>query len=217
MTKKVAVLCGLAQEAAILKDDPNLDVYCGTDGAMAITEYAKHYAGLLSFGTAGALATSVRVGDVMVATSVLDGMDRYAVDIAWWGKLLRDPGCIIGRALSLGKTAASTPAQRHAYVLRYGCKIIDEESGVVARLAKTYRLPFAVVRGVSDNAAQTVPDAALHDTDAKGDSSILPVVESLAENPAQLPELLQLDSTFNTAIAALRAYYLTNRAAFSME
>ena len=71
-------------------------------------------------------------------------------------------------------------------------RILDLESGAVARIAQAYELPFVVVRAICDPAERDLPPAALVALDPDGEIGLLPVMRSLMRQPGQIIELLTL-------------------------
>jgi adenosylhomocysteine nucleosidase len=69
---------------------------------------------------------------------------------------------------------------------------IDLESGAVALVARTYGLPFAVVRAICDPAERTLPPAALVALRSDGGIGLMPIIRSLIKRPDQIPGLLAL-------------------------
>lgn len=97
-----------------------------------------------------------------------------------------------------------TPAEKRKLHAAHGCAIVDMESHVVAMVASRHNIPFAVLRGVSDGAGDSFPDAALKGIKADGSTDVPAVLFSLACNPFQLPALMHLFKHTGAALARLQ-------------
>jgi len=98
------------------------------------------------------------------------------------------------------------PAAKAALHVSSGAAAVDMESGVVARAAMRHRLPFAVLRAIADPAHRALPPAALVAMRADGGVDLAAILDALARDPRQLPELARL------ALDAWRAFSALSRA-----
>ena len=190
----ILVVVGMTREAKILGPDAPVLIGGGDSLALAAAleaELAAGVAGVVSFGLCGALDPSLKVGDLVIGEAVFDGADRHAADPAWADRLAAAlPGARRGDFATSDRPVASV-ADKAALLAATGCIAIDMESHVVARLAQTYRAPFAVVRGVSDGARRTLPHAAQVGLGADGRPAIGPVMASLRSNPFPIGALIR--------------------------
>ena len=155
--------------------------------------------GLISFGIAGALQRGLEPGACIVGSAVLFDGNRFATDDAWSARLLdvlpeARRETVLGSARAVGGVDEKAELHRET-----GAAIVDMESHVVARIAVTRGLPFAVLRVVADSAEQSLPPAAVNGMKPDGTPDIAGVLKSLASQPGQLPDLMR------TAFAARRA------------
>ena len=154
---------------------------------------------LLSFGLAGGLDPELQPGDLIVPNAVVeDGRIRIA------SRLLS--GCLgearHGMLLSYNRIVTSV-AEKAELSKSTLCRVVDMESGAVARVAEMNGLPFAVLRAVCDDAARTLPDAASAALNSKGAIAISRVALSVLLNPLQIPALITLGRDAGRARAAL--------------
>jgi len=77
----------------------------------------------------------------------------------------------------------------------------------VARVARRHRLPFAVVRVISDAAHRTLPPAARVGMKPDGRMDLPAVLSSLLVNPGQLPALIRTGLEAERAFRALLRGY----------
>jgi adenosylhomocysteine nucleosidase len=147
--------------------------------------------GIISIGIAGGLAPHLHAGHWVVADAVLVDDMSVPTDSLWTGRLAaRLPEAT--RGLVLGANAMVAEAtQKAALHLVTGALAVDMESHVVARVAQRHRLPFAVVRVVSDAARHSLPPAARVGMKSDGRMDLPSVLRSLVAKPGQLPALIR--------------------------
>ena len=115
---------------------------------------------LLSFGVCGGLSPSLKVGDIIIAASVISEGRRRPTDGLWAERLAKAlPGAHLAD-MAAGEAMIGSIADKRALRLASGAATVDMDSHVVARTAERYALPFAVVRAVSDAADHALPPAA---------------------------------------------------------
>ncbi len=190
---------GMRREAQILGSGRRVAVgRSGLDAALA----DRRPGALISFGLCGALAASLRCGDLIVATQV-DGPDGPIAADAGLGARIAGalPGSIRGRVLG-SDAIVGDAAGKAALAASTGAIAVDMESHVVALAAQRAGAPFAVVRAVSDAAADTLPRAAQAGFRADGEVDVLAVLAALARRPW---EIVALVATARNAGAGFRA------------
>jgi adenosylhomocysteine nucleosidase len=103
---------------------------------------------LLCVGFSGALQPQQRVGDLVVASEVVDQYGNHWPAIlpnVWAGR-----GITAGRLLTMPELV-SDPQDKQRLGGRFGALAVDMESAVVARLCHQQRVPFACLRVISDD------------------------------------------------------------------
>jgi len=198
------IACGLKREARIF-DRSGRDVFVVIGGGVAasldrdLDDKAELFPGIiLSCGIAGALAPSLRPGDV-----VIDG-DAMVADRL--GQVLphAQRGGIVG-----SDAIAATAAEKRLLHERTGALAVDMESHVAARVAVRKGLSFASLRVISDRAEDDLPPAALVGMRPDGGMALGAVLASLARAPRQLPALIrtgrQADQAFRSLETAFEA------------
>jgi adenosylhomocysteine nucleosidase len=159
---------------------------------------AQGATGLISFGLAGGLDTTLRPGRLIVPVAVHTGDRDILADQA----LCRRLGGATPHRLLGADAIATTAADKRRLWQATGAVAIDLESGTVAAVAQQHRLPFAVLRAICDPAERDLPPAALAALDRQGTIGLARVLGSLLAGPWQLPALLALAAD---AAAARRA------------
>lgn len=205
---RLGIVTGMVSEARLLKGVECAVISGGGDPEATRRKVDSLVAGgathLVSFGIAGALAPSLKPGDLLVAAHVMlpDGV-VVPTDQAWREDVLRK---VEGAkfALVAGASAAVSTAEAKANLFRSsGAFAIDMESHHVATAALRHKLPFIVIRAIADTAEDELPPAALVGLNKEGRPAIGAVLLSLLKNPFQLPALLRLAGRSNIALKAL--------------
>ncbi|HML07880.1 MAG TPA: hypothetical protein VK430_07100 [Xanthobacteraceae bacterium] len=160
--------------------------------AAAASAARRGYRGMISFGVAGGLASNLRPGDWVVASSVVHSQTSNVTDRAWSNKLLN----LIGRArhapiVGVDEPIAEPTIKRELHRAT-GAAAVDMESHVVARLAAEHRLAFAAVRVIVDPAERAIPPAALVGMNADGRTNVPAILRELIARPAQISHLARI-------------------------
>jgi hopanoid-associated phosphorylase len=189
----ILVVVGMTREAKIMGETP---VLIGGGDASTLTAgleaaLGRGVAGVVSFGLCGALDTALKVGDLVVGEAVTDADALYDADLDWTGRLMAAlPGATRGRFAKAERPVASV-ADKAALRRATGAAAVDLESFAVARLARWFGTPFAVVRAVSDAAATALPHAAQVGLGPDGRPAIGKVLASLRDRPWQIRALIR--------------------------
>jgi nucleoside phosphorylase len=193
---------GMEREARILS--PQRRVVVGTRG-LASAIATQRPGAVISFGLCGALSSTLACGDVVMATRVVDRGDSVEADQALRDRLLERfsravSGPVVGSATIVGQAQ-----EKAALALATGAIAVDMESAQVARAATAAGLPFAVVRAVSDRAADTLPRAAQAGFGPEGAVDILAVILGLVRRPWELAPLIATARSAGAGFKALAA------------
>jgi adenosylhomocysteine nucleosidase len=189
----VLAVVGMTREAKILTGAP---VVIGGGDLEALTarledELRGGVAGVVSFGLCGALDPVLKVGDLVIGQSVADAADHYDADSAWAARIaVLLPDARLGRFARAERPVASA-AEKAELRETTGAIAVDLESFPVARLARWFGVPFAVIRAVSDAADRALPPAAQVGLGADGRPAVGPVFASLKSNPWQIGALIR--------------------------
>jgi hopanoid-associated phosphorylase len=198
----------MTREAKILDGGP---VIVGGGDAAALNAALEDalrggVAGVVSFGLCGALDPALKVGDLVVGDAVGDADDWFEADADWTARIVAaEPGAAVGR-LGRADQVVSSVAEKTELRRRTGALAVDLESYAVARLARWFGVPFAVVRAVSDAASRALPHAAQVGLGADGRPAIGAVLASLRANPWQIGALIR------TALEAEDGFHALERA-----
>jgi adenosylhomocysteine nucleosidase len=183
---------------------------------------------LLAVGFAGALSPSLRPGDLLLATEVIEPEgDRWPADPQWLAAFREmlpacrggDPSAMISRAkrsrscprLYLGKlvTAAqvvATAAEKRRLGEEMGALAVDMESAAVARRAAEAGVPMLALRAITDGADESLPlDFALC-FDSDGQFHHLRLIGLLARRPRAVGGLIRLGRHSSQAGQSLASF-----------
>ena len=106
---------------------------------------------VISTGFAGALDPSLRVGEVLLATTVLCGDRRFGGSLP-----LNCPRDLrTGSLLTVDEVVQSSREKRQ--LAKLGAHAVDMEAASVAAVAAEHELPFYCLRGISDHAERDLP------------------------------------------------------------
>jgi adenosylhomocysteine nucleosidase len=146
--------------------------------------------GIISIGIAGGLAPGLRVGDWVVADTVLADGESLPTDAPWTTRLVtRLPKATKGSVLGIDAIVAE-PAEKAGLFHTTGALAVDMESHIVARVARRHRLAFAAARVVCDPVHRALPPAARIGMKPDGRMDLPAVLRSLLAEPSQLPALV---------------------------
>jgi adenosylhomocysteine nucleosidase len=205
----IAVVVGMASEAALIGQRSDCIVIIGAGDAKALTAKleAAIVAGatsVLSFGICGALAPDMIAGEVVIGTSVSYQLSRIAVDFSWANRLLQLlPSAQMAR-FAWSNTAVARLADKAALRRAVGADVVDEETFLAASLAATHGIPWVALRAVSDGANFELPPAALVKLTAAGKDNMSAILDSIAGDIWQIPELMELGATTAYAMKNLK-------------
>lgn len=193
----MVVACGLLFEARIAARSGNVIAHAGGADEQRLHHLLSRSArdgarAILSFGVAGALDPAFKAGDLVCASDVLAKGERFQTHPQWTARIEAAlPHVTRARVLGSDLPIVTAPDKAHAFRAT-GCAIVDMESGVAARVAQDFNLPFAVLRAISDEADCDVPSAALAGMAADGRTDVVAVLRALGKDPQQIRALLKL-------------------------
>ena len=143
---------------------------------------------VILLGTCGALSREVRAGSDHLVREV------RAID----GRTLRSPLLARGISSEQESTIVESPTVMHCVTQKRElheasrAQLVDMESFTFAQCAIDAGLPWAVVRGVSDDATHTLPAECAGFLDARGETRIARVLASIIRRPRLALELVPL-------------------------
>jgi hopanoid-associated phosphorylase len=191
----IIAFVGMAFEARIAAG-PNILVLsrdCRRELAAAAESAARHgHRGIISFGVACGLVSSLRTGDWVVASAIVQSQVARMTNATWSQNLLDVIGGAHYAPIVGVDAPVADPAQKRELHRRTGAAAADMESHVVAEVAAAHGLAFAALRVIVDPVERAIPRAALAGigTSARADGTA--VLRDLLARPSQLPSLIRV-------------------------
>jgi adenosylhomocysteine nucleosidase len=211
-SRPVLIVTGLAQEARIAAG-PGMTVICSSSDPRQLRALLTVFdpttiRGVISFGVAGGLDPTLKSGDVVVATEVLAGDDRWLAGLALNEDLIASVG-LGRRRIVRGHLAGAEEvvAARHVKAALHnetGAAAVDMESHIAADYAAKAGLPFAALRVVSDPAHRALPALAMAAIKPNGDIDLRKIMRGVVRNPLTLRDLVSTGIDFSRALKSLR-------------
>ena len=201
-TGPVVAVARLAFEARIAKG-PGVLVLSGNriDSLQSVVEGGAK--GIISFGVAGGLSPELKAGDWVIGARVITVEATIPTDRLWSEQLLRAlPGAVYADVSGVDSLAAGEEEKRRLF-LSEGTRAVDTESHLVAKIAASHGLRFAVCRVIVDTVHEPLPPAVIAAVRADGTISIAAVLRSLSRRPKQLLAVIRLVRDFTTVYRAL--------------
>jgi len=147
------------------------------------------WAGIISFGVAGALDPDLAPGTCVLATGVQTADGFLCADAAWLRNLARRlPDAVHGELAGLDAPLLAAVDKARLWRSSGACAV-DMESHAAAMVAQRHGLPFAACRVVLDPAWRSVPRCALAAMGADGNTAVGPLLRALAAAPGELGPL----------------------------
>jgi hypothetical protein len=147
---------------------------------------------VLSAGFGGALQASSQIGDIFLATDVIDEAGNVW-PTTWPGELPPGewrPPIHRGRLLTVSQIIGD-PNEKQRLAEKHQAAVVDMESAVVARLCARHRLPFGCVRTISDR-IDTVLSKPVAELIWEGRVSPWRLLTTVIRSPRTVREMWQL-------------------------
>ncbi len=204
----LGIVCGMRAEADLARG-PGRRVAIAAGGfqlaEQAIAELVgTGISGIVSFGTAGALAPDLVSGDIVLGTRIVDETGAsWPVNNRYLERLAQAiPGARQGLVLGVDRPLLSI-ADKASALAASGALAADMESHLAARAAAQHGLPLGAVRVILDDSRMEVPAALGDAIDGKGSARPWIVAVALFTGKVRIGELLVLRRGLVRAKAAL--------------
>jgi len=165
---------------------------------------------IISTGFCGAIHPDLKVGDLVVGTSVVDSLaedlEQSSLSIDIKMKPDEQRGIHVGRLVSV-PTVVRTVAERQELAERTGGIAVDMETHAVASVCRDRKVKCLAIRAVTDDANHDLPPEVLSVLGGTGSIRAGAVLGALWNRPSSYKELWQLRN--NATLAAKRlAFFL---------
>jgi adenosylhomocysteine nucleosidase len=141
---------------------------------------------VVAAGFAGALSGTLKIGQVVVASRVIE-----PDDLSWRVALPAELGDLVCGRVYTSPRMLTTPAAKKALLEETGAVAVDMESGPIVEACVAHRVPCAAVRAVSDTREDSLSPELVRLLDG-GEVSLLCVFGALVRRPRLIGELWRL-------------------------
>jgi len=145
---------------------------------------------IISAGFSGALQAKMKIGDVVVANSVVDTAGtELAIDL----KMEPNPatGLHVGRLLMVDRIVR-TIAEKKALAEQHAAIAVDMESLAVAQVCRASKIRFLAVRVISDDLSADLPAEVVSVVGSSGTVRLGAAVGALFKRPGSAKDLWRL-------------------------
>jgi adenosylhomocysteine nucleosidase len=210
--RPILIVTGLVQEARIAAG-PGMAVICSSSDPQQLRALLSVFdpstiRGVISFGVAGGLDPSLRSGDVVVATEVIEGDARWLAGLALNEELFESVALgrrrVVRGSLAGAEAVVQGESCKAALHLETGAVAVDMESHIAAAYAAEAGLPFAALRVISDPAGRALPELARVAIQPDGKIDLRKILRGVVRNPRTLRALVSTGIDFNRALRSLR-------------
>lgn len=167
---------------------------------------------LLAIGVAGALSDDLVPGDLIAVTRVVRERGPLLAASPQLTDAAAGHGARAGVAVTADRIADTVVEKQRLLAIAAGyagangaaaAAVVDLESAAYAEAAIAARIPWLILRAVSDTAAEALPALLNHARDAGGAVRRARVVAGLLREPSALPRLLGLRRRVSACAEAL--------------
>ncbi|QCE35607.1 hypothetical protein FAI40_09880 [Acetobacteraceae bacterium] len=203
----MGIVTGLKAEADLARHFfPNAMIAMSNSthqGAIQAVDYLKEkgVTQLLSFGCAGALASELKVGDILLPTTIIVDGENVGVSLSFPSAIIEKKKLSKEPLLAVTGIISRKEMKKKLFD-ETGAFSVDMESGAVA----TSGLPFFVLRVVCDESSEDLPPVALLPFGKGGKIPWHLIFLSLIKHPIQIPSLILLAKNGFVARSAMKKY-----------
>jgi adenosylhomocysteine nucleosidase len=159
---------------------------------------------VLSCGFAGALVPSIKIGDIVVADSVVDAHGQsLVIDVAFPADPAR--GLHIGRLLTSDAIVRLVQEKRQL-AERYAAIAVDMESLAVAQVCRELGVRFLSVRAISDDLSGDLPPEVLTLVGPTGTTRFGAALGAIWKRPESVKDMWKLRQSAHVAAGRLATF-----------
>ena len=159
---------------------------------------------VISAGFSGALKSDMRVGDIVVADSVMDKTnDTLSLDL----KMPADPahGLHVGK-IYMSDTLVRTVEEKQQLADQTGAIAVDMESMTVAKICHDAKVRFVAVRVISDDMSHDLPEEIMTIVGSSGAVRIGAALGALWKRPSSATDMWRLRSQAQESASRLATF-----------
>jgi adenosylhomocysteine nucleosidase len=159
---------------------------------------------ILTCGFGGALVPSIKIGDIVVADSIVDAHGQtLLIDVAFPSDPAR--GLHIGRLLT-NDTIVRLVAEKQALAQRYGALAVDMESLAVAQVCQQRGIRCLAVRAISDDLSDDLPPEVLTLVGPTGTTRFGAALGAIFRRPESVKDMWKLRQSAHVAASRLATF-----------
>ena len=163
---------------------------------------------LISWGTAGAIDSRLKPGDLVLADNIKGNDNSFIVSSEWLNRLnayfkQQDFKTHIGTIVSINQMCNSV-TEKTALAKQTDAIAVDMESAVVAEMSKQHGLNFIAVRAIADEINDTIPAVVMEHTNNLAEPVFPGFLLSCLQQPKQIFRLVTLARRYKMAIKTLK-------------
>jgi adenosylhomocysteine nucleosidase len=159
---------------------------------------------ILSCGFAGALVPGIRVGDVVVAESIVDGQGQILmIDVGFPADAKQ--GIHIGRLLTHDRIVRLV-TEKQQLAARYSSIAVDMESLAVAQVCRERGARFLGIRVISDDLTSDLPVEVLSLMGPTGTTRLGAAMAALFSRPSSVTDMWRLRKSAQIAARRLATF-----------
>jgi len=160
---------------------------------------------VISTGVAGALSPTLRVGDVITASEVIDEATVSRFACHEYSAFSTQHSAL----LSVSRMVTSVQ-EKKVLADKFGAVAVDMESAAIACTCAKHGVPFAAIRAISDTAEEVLPEVVTRFFDKKGRLRPGGVIMELLKQPSLIQVLRRLQTQTTTAGESLVRFLESN-------
>lgn len=170
---------------------------------------AQNVEGLISWGTAAALISELKPGDLIVPETILSADDNpYAADQPWldriWNRLAQEKFSLHRGPLTEAREILHTPEQKYLLHANTGAAAADMETAVIMKNAVKRNLPCIAIRAIVDESDKAICTAVARHTDPFGNMDLAGLLREIFQAPRLLGQLTGLALSMQRAVKTLK-------------
>ncbi|MFP6763368.1 MAG: 5'-methylthioadenosine nucleosidase [Planctomycetaceae bacterium] len=159
---------------------------------------------ILSCGFSGALQSTMQLGHIAVASSIVD-QHGQELTLPRHFPAAPERGLFIGRLLTVD-TMVRTVAEKESLAEQYNAIAVDMESLAVVQVAHEKQLDCMAIRTISDDMSVDLPPEILSILGETGTVRIGATLGSLVKRPGSLKDMMHLRQNAQTAAQSLATF-----------
>jgi adenosylhomocysteine nucleosidase len=214
-SRQVLVISGMDSEGEIAQGTGVLSVLSGGSPATLQAALAKvdpsTISAVISFGVGGGTNSALYPGDIVIGSGVVEVETGRSLptDKALNAKIiseLQNSGLWVYEGMAAvveTNNLGYTSAQKASIGEKFNALEVDNESMVAAQWADANGLPYAIIRSVDDPQSLTLPPAALQALNSDGSIDLQAVLQSIEQDPGQIPALVEVAYDEESALWSL--------------